>query len=355
MRRAITLAERGLGMVSPNPPVGALVLAGDEVVGRGWHRGPGSRHAEIEALADAGERARGGTLVVTLEPCTHHGRTPPCVPAVVEAGIASVLVGARDPWPEHGGGVDALRAAGLEVSTGVREDDATELIAGFATWVRTKKPLVTLKLATSIDGRVAAADGSSKWITGETARRDVHRLRARADAVLVGIGTVLADDPSLTCRLRGYAGRQPLRVVLDSSARTPRDATVLDGAAPVLIATTAKATDDAVAELRARGADVVRFPSRDGRVDVAAVLDELGARGCCEALAEGGPSFAGDLIERDAADRFVFYVAPKVLGQVGLAAIAGVIAPSIADAYRLEITSVRRVGEDVKIEARRAH
>ncbi|MFN2615185.1 MAG: bifunctional diaminohydroxyphosphoribosylaminopyrimidine deaminase/5-amino-6-(5-phosphoribosylamino)uracil reductase RibD [Actinomycetota bacterium] len=353
MRRALRLAERGRGRVSPNPAVGAVVVQDGDVVGEGWHRGPGAPHAEIEALQAAGGRARGSTLYLTLEPCTHEGRTPPCAPAVIASGIARAVIATEDPNPqERGAGIAALRAAGVAVEVGLLEDDARALIAGFARWIVERRPFVTLKLAMSIDGRVAAADGSSRWITGEAARLDAHRERARADAVLVGVGTVLADDPALTCRVRGYKGPQPLRVVLDSSARTPRDASLLSDEAPTLIATSAKATEEAAEELRARGADVVRFPTRDGRVDIAAVLDELGRRDVCELLAEGGPAVAGELVELRAVDRYVFYVAPKVIGQVGLAAIAGVIAPSITDARALEITSVRRIGNDIKIEAK---
>lgn len=352
MRRALSLAERGRGSTSPNPPVGAVVARGDAVLGEGWHRGPGTPHAEIEALAAAGEGARGATLYVTLEPCTLEGRTPACVPRVIDSGLARVVVGTPDPNPKvDGGGIRALADAGLEVSVGIAGAEAARLVQGFAKHIRTGLPLVTVKLAETLDGRVAAADGSSRWVSGPTARRDVHRLRAASDAVLVGIGTVLADDPQLTCRLRGYRGRQPLRVVLDSAGRIPLAAAVLAGQAPTLIVTTEKAPDETVAAIRERGADVVRLLAREGRVDLFALLEELGRRGVVEAMMEGGPTLIGDAVERGLVDRYVIYLAPKLLGPNGVPAVGALVAPTIRDARDLTITGVRRAGADLRIEA----
>ena len=323
-----------------------------ETVAEGFHRGPGSPHAEIVAIEAAGDLTQGATLYVTLEPCTHQGRTPPCAPRVVAAGFARVVVGATDPNPAvDGRGITALRDAGIEVEAGVLESDAERLIQAFAKHVRTGRPFVTAKMAVSLDGRAAAADGSSQWITGPSARRDAHRLRAEADAIIAGVSTVVRDDPKLTVRLRGYRGRQPLRVVVDSAARTPADAAVLEGAAPTLIATTDKATEDAVGALKARGAEVLRFPSRDGRVDLAVVLEQLGRRGVASVLVEGGPTLLGDAVERGLVDRFVFYIAPKLLGSGGPGAVAALVAPTIADARDLRIGSVRHVGADLRIEA----
>ncbi|MBI4729160.1 MAG: bifunctional diaminohydroxyphosphoribosylaminopyrimidine deaminase/5-amino-6-(5-phosphoribosylamino)uracil reductase RibD [Acidobacteria bacterium] len=352
MRRALRLAERGRGLTSPNPPVGAVVASGGVALGEGWHRAPGLPHAEIEALEAAGDRARGATLYVTLEPCVHRGRTPPCVPSVIASGVTRVVIGTTDPNPlVNGAGARALAAAGVDVVLGVLEAEARGAVRAFAKHVRTGRPFVTAKLAVSLDGRVAAADGSSRWISGPAARRDVHRVRAASDAVLVGIGTVLADDPRLTCRLRGYRGRQPLRVVLDSSGRTPPGARVLDGAAPTLVITTDKAPDEALDQLRAGGAEVLRAPCRDGRVDVAAVLDDLGRRGLLEVLIEGGPTVVGEATERALVDRYLLYVAPKLLGPAGVPAIGGIVAASVADARDLTITSLRRVGADLRVEA----
>ena len=247
------------------------------------------------------------------------------------------MIATTDPNPiEAGAGVRALAGAGIEVRTGLLEEEARSLIQGFAKWIKTRTPFVTVKIASTLDGRVAAADGSSKWVTGLASRRDAHRMRAWSNAVVAGIGTVLADDPALTCRLRGYTGPQPLRIVVDSAARTPLTATVLDDAAPTLVVTTAKASDESVQAIRARGAEVVRRHHPDD----------------ASALVEGGPTLIGDLVERRLVDRYVFYIAPKLLGQVGLSAIAGLVAPNIADARELTITSVRRTGADVKIEAR---
>lgn len=353
MRRALRLAERGRGRTAPNPPVGAVVVSGATVVGEGWHRGAGRAHAEVDALREAGDRAQDATLYVTLAPCTRFGRTPPCAPAVIAAGVRRVVIATEDPNPgEFGAGGAALAAAGIEVVRGVCEAEARALIQGFATRVTTGRPFVTVKIASSVDGRVAAADGSSRWVTGPTARRDAHRLRGWSDAVMVGIGTVLADDPALTCRLRGFDGPQPLRVVIDSAARTPLGAAVVDPSVPTLIATTAKAAEEDLQSLRARGADVVRFPTHEGRVDLAGVLDELGRRNVNDLLVEGGPTLAGELVQRGLVDRYIFYIAPKLLGQVGLSAVAGIVAPNVADARELTFTSVRRVGADVKIEAR---
>jgi diaminohydroxyphosphoribosylaminopyrimidine deaminase/5-amino-6-(5-phosphoribosylamino)uracil reductase len=353
MRRALRLAERGHGRTSPNPPVGAVVVSADgRVVGAGWHKGPGQPHAEREALQEAGGAAQGGTLYVTLEPCTVDGRTPPCVPLVIGSGVARVVAGCADPNPRvDGTGFAALSAAGIEVETGVMETDAKRLIQAFAKHVRTGRPFVTAKAAISLDGRVAAADGSSRWITGKTARRDVHRLRAHCDAVLVGVGTVVADDPLLTVRLRGYAEAQPLRVVLDPSGRTPPTARVLNADAPTLVVVTEKAPADAVEALRATGAEVIELAARDGRTDLGIVLDELGRRNVMEVLIEGGPTVLGDAFERGLVDRTIAYVAPKLLGEAGPGMLAGVVVPNIEQARELQFVSVRRIGADLKIEA----
>jgi diaminohydroxyphosphoribosylaminopyrimidine deaminase / 5-amino-6-(5-phosphoribosylamino)uracil reductase len=352
MRRAIRLAERGRGLASPNPPVGAVVVRDGKVVSQGFHRGPGTAHAEVEAIQAAAEATRGATLYVTLEPCAHQGRTPPCAPQVIAAGFSRVVVGTTDPNPlVDGRGIGALRQAGIDVETGVLEGDAERLVQSFSKYIRTKRPFVTVKIAVSLDGKVAAADGSSQWITGPTARRDSHRMRAGADAVLVGIGTVLRDDPQLTVRLRGYRGRQPLRVVLDSSCRTPLGAKVLGDEAPTLIVTTDKATQEAEAALRTAGAEVLRLPARDGRVDLTGVLETLGHREVTDLLIEGGPTVIGDVVERSLADRYLFYVAPKLLGSGGPGAVAALVAPTISDARELRVESVRHIGADLRIEA----
>lgn len=337
MRRAIALAARGLGTTSPNPVVGCVLLdTTGAVVGEGFHAYAGGPHAEIVALAQAGARARGGTAVVTLEPCHHTGRTGPCTEALLRAGVARVVFAVPDPNPMAGGGAAALRAAGVRVSSGLRGAEAK---AGNIAWLTSAGrgwPYVIWKYAATLDGRSAAADGTSMWITSEQARMDVHALRATVDAVIAGVGTVLADDPRLTARnLRDgtLAIQQPLRVVVDSSGRTPGDARVRDGVAPTWVATTAEV-----------GAGT------DGRVDLAALLAGLDARGVRAAMVEGGPTLAGAFLAAGLIDRVVGYVAPKLLG-AGPAALAGTGITTIDQAVELELTDLRRIGPDVRFTA----
>jgi diaminohydroxyphosphoribosylaminopyrimidine deaminase/5-amino-6-(5-phosphoribosylamino)uracil reductase len=353
MRRAMALASNGLGLASPNPMVGAVVLSGDRVVGEGWHEGPGTPHAERMALAEAGANARGATLVVSLEPCSHHGRTPPCTDAIVGAGIASVVAAIRDPNPlVDGRGFAILRAAGIAVEDGVLADEAAELVAGFAKHVSTGQPLVTLKMAGSLDGRAAASDGSSRWITGEAARADVHRMRAATDAIVVGSGTVLADDPALSVRLDGYRGRPPLRVVVDGTGRVPAAGRLFDGSAPTLVATTG-ASGEAQERWEGAGAEVAVFePDQGRRVPLAALVELLGKRGCTSVLIEGGPTLAWAALEEQVVDRLVLYVAPKLVGGERAAGVlAGRGVATIADALPVDIRRVERVGEDLKVVA----
>lgn len=337
MRRAIELAARGLGTTSPNPVVGCVLLDVDgEIVGEGFHAYAGGPHAEIVALAQAGHRAKGGTAVVTLEPCDHTGRTGPCSGALIRAGVARVVVGVMDPDPVAKGGIQTLRAAGIEVETGVRAEEAEAGNIAWLTAVRRKRPYLIWKYAATLDGRVAAADGTSMWITSEAARIDVHALRGQVDAVIAGVGTVLADDPRLTARnLRdgSLAIRQPLRVVVDSSGRTPPDARVRDAAAPTWVVTAAEI-----------GADPA------GRVQLPALMTELYRRGVRAALLEGGPTLAGAFLAAGLIDRFVGYVAPKLLG-AGPTAVIDAGVRTIGEAVELELIDVARVGPDLRIIA----
>ena len=360
MARALELARHGLGLASPNPMVGAVVVADGRVVGEGWHRGPGTEHAEVVALTAAGARAAGATLYVTLEPCSHHGRTPPCAPRVVDAGITRVVAATGDPNPSvDGRGFGLLRAAGVAVAVGVLEASAGQLIEGFATAVTRGTPFVTLKMASSLDGKVAAVDGSSRWITGEEARRDVHRLRAEHDAVLVGAGTALADDPALTVGLDGYAGRLPLRVVLDTSGRVAATGALFDGSAPTLVATTARSPAWAREAWAAAGARVlVVADDGAGGADLTVLLKHL-AGGHDDLppirsiLIEGGPTLAWSAVREGIVDRFVFYLAPKLVGgRDAPGSLSGDGIATIADAVPLEIGSVEMVGGDVRIVAR---
>lgn len=336
MRRAIHLGALGLGETSPNPSVGAVLLdPRGEVVGEGRSAPAGGPHAEVRALAQAGERARGGTAVVSLEPCDHVGRTGPCTAALRAAGVRRVLIGALDPDPVAGGGAGTLRAAGLDVLTGVLGERAAHALRYWLTAVRRGRPYLIWKYAATLDGRSAASDGTSRWITSPDARRDVHELRAAVDAILAGVGTVLADDPALTVRRErpDAPPRHPLRVVLDSSGRTPAAAKVRDGAAPTWIVT---------------AGDAATAP--DGRIDLAAVLSALYARGVRGALLEGGPTLAGAFLRAGLVDEIVAYLAPKLLG-AGPAALGDAGVHSIAGAIDLEITDVTRIGPDLRVTA----
>lgn len=337
MRRAVELASRGGPATRPNPEVGCVVLdAAGQVAGEGWHERAGGPHAEVVALTAAGPRARGGTAVVTLEPCAHTGRTGPCTRALLDAGIARVVYAVADPTAQAGGGAQALAAAGVDVVGGVLEGEAAQGNARWLTSVREQRPWTTWKFAATLDGRSAAADGTSRWITSAQARADVHRLRGEVDAVVAGVGTVLADDPQLTVRdaAGAPAGPQPLRVVVDTEGRTPKDARVRDDAAPTWVAT--------AVEL-GRGAD--------GRVDLTALAASLYQRGVQSVLLEGGPTLAGAMLRAGLVDRVVGYVAPALLG-AGPAALADAGIGTIADALRLELDDVTRVGPDVRFTAR---
>ncbi|HZR81941.1 MAG TPA: bifunctional diaminohydroxyphosphoribosylaminopyrimidine deaminase/5-amino-6-(5-phosphoribosylamino)uracil reductase RibD [Candidatus Binatia bacterium] len=346
MRRALALAQRGLGRTSPNPPVGAVVVKDGRVVGEGWHRRAGTDHAEVVALAAAGERARGATLYCTLEPCSHHGRTPPCAPRVAAAGIRRAVVATADPNPRvRGRGLAALRRAGIAVATGVEERAARELIAAFAHHVRTGKPLVRLKLAASADGRIATRSGRSRWITGPPARALVHRWRDEHDAVLVGVGTVLADDPQLTCRRRG--GRDPVRIVVDSRLRTPSAARLLDGTGgPVWVATTSRAGAAARARLARRGATVLVVPGRGDRVDLGALFRMLGRRDIVSVLAEGGGDVAAALLAGGHVDELRCFTAPLLVGGDGIPMVGSLGIDEMDRALRLSDVRVQAVGRD---------
>lgn len=353
MQRALELARLGLGRTSPNPPVGAVVARGGAVVGEGYHRKSGTPHAERVALANAGEVARGADLYVTLEPCCHHGRTPPCTDAIIEAGIARVFYAVEDPDPHcAGGGEAALSAAGIEVEGGLLRDDARRLLAGYIRHRVSGRPLVTVKLAMSLDGRIATKTGDSQWISGDRSRRIVHEMRDRCDAVMVGVGTVLVDDPALTTR-DVPGGRDALRVIVDSRASTPADAKVIrqQSDAGCLIACTAAASLDRVGILRDAGAEVCVLPERAGRVDLAALMDALGRRGVLNLLVEGGGDLAGGALAAGVVDRVMLFYAPLIIGgRDAVPAVGGEGAECVADALRLHDVTTRRIGDDLLIE-----
>lgn len=344
MARAIEEARRG--RPSPNPHVGAIVAsASGTILGRGHHERAGEAHAEVAAIANATE-TRGHTLFVTMEPCNHHGRTPPCTEAVIEAGFARVVLGARDPAPHVPGSVERIRDAGIEVTLGVLEKECDALIADFAKHIRTGLPYVTLKAAVTLDGKMATRTGDSKWITGEEARAEAHRMRDQSDAVLVGVGTVLADDPALT--VRHVEGVDPLRVVLDATLRTPVDAK-LAGAGTIVMH--ASGADPKRAEaLRARGCELIEVAGSDA-LDLGAVLQTLGARDVVRLLVEGGPTLHAALLEGGHADHAAIFVAPKIVGDASAPAFAGGRGvDAIADAWALRDPKTRQLGVDVLIE-----
>ncbi|MEW6562608.1 MAG: bifunctional diaminohydroxyphosphoribosylaminopyrimidine deaminase/5-amino-6-(5-phosphoribosylamino)uracil reductase RibD [Pseudomonadota bacterium] len=350
MARALQLAERGLYSTSPNPRVGCVLVKDDEIVGEGWHVLAGEPHAEVYALREAGEAARGATAYVTLEPCSHFGRTPPCADALIEAGVARVVVAMQDPNPlVSGRGLARLAAAGIAVESGLMESAARELNVGFATRMTSGLPWVRSKIAASLDGRTALKNGVSQWITGPEARRDVQHWRARSCVVLTGIDTVLADDPRLNVRDLETA-RQPWRAVADSALRLPPKALLLSGGR-VLVYT---ANDDADkrAALEQRGATVVYLPGADGRVDLAAMLRDLAQRGMNEVLIEAGATLNGALLRAGLIDELVLYLAPQLLGNAarGLADLGALT--ELAQRVELVWQDVRPVGRDLRIAAR---
>ena len=348
MRHALALAERALGTVAPNPAVGCVIVSREgHVAGRGGTGRGGRPHAETIALEQAGEAARGATAYVTLEPCAHSGQTPPCANALAEAGVARVVAAVEDPDPRvHGKGFEMLREAGLEVVTGICAKQAAELNAGFFMRVREGRPLVTLKIAQSLDGKTATATGESKWITGEAARTYGHLLRARFDAILIGIGTALADDPQLTCRLPGLENRSPLRVVLDTRLQLNEWSKLAQsaGETPTLVFT----TSDGGGPLAACGVEVVKIaPDARGRPDLAAVLTDLGRRGITRLLVEGGATVHAALLDRGLADRLEIFRSPLVLGAAGHDGIDSLAALTLGEAPRFRPVSRRSFGPEL--------
>ncbi|GAB6876478.1 bifunctional diaminohydroxyphosphoribosylaminopyrimidine deaminase/5-amino-6-(5-phosphoribosylamino)uracil reductase RibD [Thermaerobacter litoralis] len=356
MRRALELAARARGRTHPNPMVGAVVVQDGQIVGEGYHRRAGEPHAEVEALQRAGPRAQGATLYVTLEPCCHHGRTPPCTQAILAAGVRRVVAAMEDPDPRVAGrGLRALAGAGLQVAWGLEEDRARRLNEAYLVHRLLGRPMVTLKYAMTLDGRIATARGDSRWITGPRARRWVHRLRDRVDAILVGVGTVLADDPALTVRLHP-GGRDPLRIVLDSQARTPPAARVVQVArqssAPTWVAVTPWAPRERVARLERAGVRVLRLPAGpDGRVSLPHLLDELARSGVLHLLVEGGATVHAAFFTARLADRVIAWVAPKLIGgERAPGPIGGAGFERMAEAPVLQRVRWRQVDGDLVVD-----
>jgi diaminohydroxyphosphoribosylaminopyrimidine deaminase / 5-amino-6-(5-phosphoribosylamino)uracil reductase len=349
MARALELAARGLYTTTPNPRVGCVIVKDRAVVGEGWHEKAGAAHAESIALQAAGAQAAGATVYVTLEPCAHHGRTPPCVDALVAAKPARVVAAMQDPNPATAGnGFARLRAAGITVDAGLQETAARELNPGFVSRMTRGTPWVRMKVAASLDGRTALANGQSQWITGEAARRDGHAWRARACAVLTGVGTVKDDDPQLTVRDVATT-RQPLRVVVDSRLQTPLAARVLGPG--TLIAAAGVDAPRSVA-LRAHGAEVVVLPNHEGKVELPALLQELARRGCNEVHVEAGHKLNGSLLEEGLVDELLIYLAPCILGDTAQGMFHLPPLASLADRRNVRITDIQRIGDDLRVLAR---
>lgn len=365
MQRALILARKGIGHTSPNPAVGAVLAKEGRILGEGYHRKAGQPHAEVEAIENARGALAGSTLYVTLEPCCHHGRTPPCTEAIIAAGIKKVVVGALDPNPKvAGSGIEALRAAGVEVTQGVMGPECGALNEAYNKHIVTGLPFVILKLATTLDGRTASITGNSRWVTGINARRFVHRMRAFSDAVLVGSSTVAADDPELT--VRHVRGRNPLRVVVDSELVISLKARLFDGLGPgrgggaaggkrgkgpeLLIFTTRAANNEKVRLVRQRGAEVIYVRRSPEGVDLGKVLAELGRRGIVSLLVEGGGTLAASLLKAGLIDKVIQFIAPSYMGGDGLPSVAGLGVRDAAAVLRLGDVKTRRVGEDILVE-----
>ncbi|MCK5246024.1 bifunctional diaminohydroxyphosphoribosylaminopyrimidine deaminase/5-amino-6-(5-phosphoribosylamino)uracil reductase RibD [Candidatus Bipolaricaulota bacterium] len=346
MTRALELASKGEGAVNPNPLVGAVVVVDSQIVGEGWHQRFGGPHAEINALNEAGAASNGATLYVTLEPCCHHGKTPPCTQRIIQSGIRKVVVATRDPNPViNGKGLATLREAGIEVHEGVMEDEAVQQNEIFLTFIRRGTPFVELKLAMSLDGRIATKTGDAKWITGEESRIEGHRLRRKHMAIAVGVETVIQDDPSLN--VRHVEGKDPLPIVLDTTGRTPLSSKLLQAPAKAIVATCSM-PEDTERQIRETGAQVWRLPQANGRVSIPALLARMAEEPLDSLLIEGGGEIAAAFLEAGAVDKVSFFYAPILIGgREAVPGIGGSGVERVADAPRLKRVEVQRLGEDL--------
>ncbi|NTU89358.1 MAG: bifunctional diaminohydroxyphosphoribosylaminopyrimidine deaminase/5-amino-6-(5-phosphoribosylamino)uracil reductase RibD [Actinobacteria bacterium] len=349
MRHALQLAAQGRGRTAPNPMVGAVIVNNGRIIGKGYHERCGEAHAEVNAFRNATEDVEGACMYVTLEPCSHEGRTPPCADRIIAEKISRVVIGATDPNPlVSGTGIARLRSAGIDVVTGVLADESTLLNEVFMKYILEKEPFVTLKLAMSLDGKIATSTGESQWISCEASRYRVHELRDMSTGILVGVGTVLADDPQLTCRIPG--GANPVRIVADSALRTPEDARILHtlDETPTIIATTQRADARKVDRIRERGAQVIVFDDPDGRVPLKALMRQLGSQGIDSILAEGGSTLAASLLAEECVDKVHWFIAPMLIGgEDAKTPLGGRGIERLADAVRLTRMTTDSVGEDI--------
>ena len=352
MRMALDLAARGAGRVAPNPMVGAVVVNQDQVVGRGYHQALGAPHAEVNAIDEAGPRCRDATLYVTLEPCNHHGRTPPCTQKILQAGIRRVVTAMADPNPEVSGGGNALLTSrGVEVCCGVQASRARELNESFIKYSRAKQPFVVLKMAATLDGRIATKTGDARWVTGSEARGQVHRLRNAMDAILVGVGTVIADDPQLTARLASGRGVDPTRIILDTHLNMPANASMLNRSseADTWLVCGHAAAKTRKQRLTAQGARILEMPLKEGRIDLRILVRRLGERGITSILVEGGSRVAAAALQHDIVDKVLFFYAPKILGGDGIPMCRGEGPALMSQSLPLMETAVSRVGDDILV------
>lgn len=350
MREALRIAKNAEGRTSPNPLVGCVIVKDGKIIAEGWHRQAGTPHAEVHALNMAGELARGATLYVTLEPCSHFGRTPPCANRIVDAGISRVVAAMSDPNPKVAGrGFEILRAAGIQVDVGILEAEARKLNEVFIKWVTKKLPFVTMKFACSLDGKIATVGGESQWISCEASRKFTHRLRDINDAVLIGVGTVLADNPSLTTRL--VEGKNPVRVIVDSKARTPLDSRlVTDKSARTIIATTDKAPSEKISALKACGVEIIITSGE--RVDLRSLMHELAEREITSVLVEGGGTIHFALLKAGLVDKVLAFIAPKIIGGVNaITAVEGAGFEKLSDAIKLKNLTLEQIGEDILLSS----
>lgn len=354
MEMALNLAAKGRGFTSPNPVVGAVVVKDGKVVGKGYHEAVGTPHAEVNAIDDAGTQAKDATLYVTLEPCNHTGRTPPCTEKILSAGIVRVVVAMNDPNPDvRGGGNAYLETRGIPVTSGICEAEARQLNEVFVKYVQTKRPFVTLKCAMTLDGRIATKTGDAKWVSGEASREYVHQMRHAADGIMVGIGTVRSDDPSLTTRLENVEGRDPIRIILDTRLSISENAKVLhlDSPAETLIVTGPSPSDEEISAIENRHTRVVKAGLKADRIDLDALMDQLGEMGITSILLEGGGTVAASALKAGIVDKICFFYAPKILGgDDGVPVCRGTGPELMRDCVRVESIRVRRFQEDVLIE-----
>ena len=354
MRRALALAARARGRTSPNPLVGAVVVQGGEVVGEGYHQAAGGAHAEVHAINHAGTAAHGGTLYVTLEPCVHYGRTPPCTEAIIQSGIARVFAAHVDPNPKVSGkGIQELEKAGIRVCVGLCEPEARRLNEIFIKYIRTNRPFVILKSAMSLDGKIATITGESKWISSEASRLRGHEIRDTVDAILVGVNTVINDDPSLTTRLPGRDGKDPARIIVDSECRTPLKARILnpDGDGYAIIATTKRASRERITRLEATGARVLVVEEKSNRVCLSSLMQVLGCKDITSVLIEGGSEINASALKAGIVDKVMFFIAPKIIGGTDAPSpIGGKGIQRLAEAHELRDLSVRSIDGDILVE-----